>query len=98
MTGTRPDEGEQQPEHHSAARAARRARQNGPRSVMYSNVHVVVSVVVIVIVRASRAATHASLIFACIASPILFDYSIVGSSLVGHSSYTMAYARNRTCK
>ena len=40
---------------------------------MYSNVHVVVSVVVVV-VRASRAATHASLTFACIASPILFDY------------------------
>ena len=49
------------------------ARQNGPRSVMYSNVHVIVSVV-IVVVRANRAATQdaCSLMFACTARLILF--------------------------
>ena len=48
VTGRRPGQGEQQPKLHSAASAARWKRQNGPRSVMYSNVHVVVSVVIVV--------------------------------------------------
>ena len=54
VTGTRPDQGEQQPRYHSAARAARWKRQNGTRSVvyMYSNVLVVVSVVLVVVVVA----------------------------------------------
>ena len=82
MTGHRPGQGEQQPEHHSAARAARWRRQNGPRSVVYSNVLVVVSVVVVVVVVVRRATArtrmHASLI--CRRRLVL-----VGSSLVAHA-------------
>ena len=61
MTGRRPGQGEQQPEHCGAANAARRERQNGPRSVMYSNVHVVVCVVVVHDARRAPRAAHASL-------------------------------------
>ena len=81
VTRHRPGQGEQQPEHHSAARAARWRRQNGPRSVVYSNVLVVVSVVVVVVVvrrATARTRMHASLI--CRRRLVL-----VGSSLVAHA-------------